>query len=184
MFKHCQEKKSNYFLILFYSSCLLFYSCTSVSQHGTEDDTSYPRMIGDIEFDPRLDDSLFQLCHSDSSLVQYYAFGEKTYGEEKIAIERLINEKYNQDITPNETGLLRVRFVVNCKGETGRFRLLGMNPNYTPRDFDPSITNQIIDIIQSLDQWKVFKNNRGREIEYYQYLIFKIESGEIKELMP
>ena len=58
-----------------------------------------------------------------------------------------------------------------------------MNDNYEQFTFDDKITNQLLMITQSLDGWKV-KENNGAEIDYYQYLIFKIEKGNLIEILP
>lgn len=159
-------------------------SCSTSVYEEKAAKSEYPRMIGDIAFDPALDDSSFQVCYGDNRLIQYYSLGEKTYTGGKIAIEKFFEENYDTTKTHDQSGLVRIRFIVNCKGESGRFRILGMDPTYKELDFDASITDQLLALTKSLDSWKVFKNQAGREKEYYQYLIFKIQNGRIVEIMP
>lgn len=156
--------------------CLLI-SCHSASQSTTP---TYLRSIGDILPDPGLDEASFTLCN-DSTAVQYFAFGEKTFEGEKILIKRAFAEAYQSEQAAKESGLIRVRFVVNCKGETGRYRVIGMDEKYQEKKFDNSITDQILAITKDLKGWKGFPHiNR----DYYQYLIFKIRAGELIEIMP
>lgn len=156
-----------------------FIGCQS--QKGQEH--TYLRMIGDILHDETQDDTNFELCQGDKMAIQYYALGEKTYEGEKVAIERIFEKEYNSDKVPPESGLLRIRFLVNCKGESGRFRMISMDEEYAPKTFDSSITDQLMSITKSLDGWKQF-TFRGVERDYYQYLIFKIKEGKIIEIMP
>jgi len=79
--------------------------------------------------------------------------------------------------------LIRIRFIVNCAGDTGRFRILGMDKDYKQKEFSPSITDQILSITKSLTGWKT-KTSNGETYDYYQYLIFKIDKGQIKEILP
>ncbi|MEN0051819.1 MAG: hypothetical protein AAF806_32435, partial [Bacteroidota bacterium] len=144
---------------------------------------TYPRMIGDITFDAEQDDPTFELCSGDSLAIQYYAFDEKPYKGEKIAIERRFEEQYDASRVAQESGWIRIRFLVNCKGEAGRFRVVGMDENYEAKVFDSNITRQLLEITQSLDQWKGFESET-RPFDYYNYLTFRIINGTIKEILP
>lgn len=145
--------------------------------------TAYPRMIGDIAPNPKLDDPSFQLCSGDQFAIQYYALGEKPYAGEKRALEKHFFNQYQADKTAKESGLVRIRFLVNCEGQTGRFRIMGMDWDYQEKNFDSSITDQLLSLTKKLDKWKGF-STETRALDYYNYLIFKIEEGQLKEIMP
>jgi len=140
-------------------------------------------MIGDILYDANQDDPNFKLCNGDKMAIQYYALGEKTYEGEKITIERIFKSEYNPTTVKKESGLVRIRFIVNCHGESGRFRLLSSDEDYKPKTFDSKLTDQLMRITKNLKGWKGF-TRKGRGRDYYQYLIFKIEDGNIIEIMP
>lgn len=167
----------------------LTLSCQS-SQNKKEDisaenkNITYPRMIGDIAPNSSVDETDFQTCNGDDRIVQYYALGEKTYIGEKWAIEQTFKEQYIAPKMDGESGLIRVRFVINCKGKSGRFRLISMDSKYQEKKFDSKITTQLLNITKSLDGWKVFRNQQQKTLEYYQYLIFKIKDGQLNEIMP
>jgi hypothetical protein len=143
----------------------------------------YPDFVGDIEFNKELDDQNFELCF-DKHIYQY--FNDSTgfqYEGEKLAVENEFSKEYKSNYIANETGLVRVNFVINCKGQTDRFRLIGMDENYNEKEFDKSITEQLLRITKSLKGWKG-KKLKDNKIDYYQYLIFKIENGQLKEILP
>lgn len=129
------------------------------------------------------DNANFVTCNGDDRVAQYFNFGEGlAYKGEKKAIENIFNKKY-KPINIDESGLIRIRFIVNCKGKTGRFRIIQMNNEYQKFSFDKKITNQLLKITKSLTDWKIHtRKNVG--IDYYQYLIFKIEKGKIIEILP
>lgn len=165
---------------VFYFMCFLFI--VSCKKQSTEKVT-YPRQIGDISYDVKLDNPNFIPCNGDDKILQYFNTGKGfEYKGGKKELEDLFEKKYTH-IKVDESGLIRIRFIVNCKGETGRFRVIQMNDNYEQFTFDDKITNQLLMITQSLDGWKV-KENNGAEIDYYQYLIFKIEKGNLIEILP
>lgn len=55
--------------------------------------------------------------------------------------------------------------------------------NYKEKEFNPKITEQLIIICKSLKAW-IPKKINGKEVDYYQYLIFKIKHGNLIEIMP
>ncbi|MFT6960747.1 MAG: hypothetical protein ACJAWV_000447 [Flammeovirgaceae bacterium] len=127
------------------------------------------------------------ICNDESLAVQYYAFtkvlGEKPYVGEKYELQKIFNEKYNSEIVKKESGLLRIRFMVNCESKSGRFRMIGMGENYKEKEFDTSITDQLLSITENSVKWKPFKTNNAQR-DYYMYLIFKLEKGIITEILP
>ncbi len=159
---------------------LFLYSCSGPKIQGPD---PIINVVGEIFQDEKLDDPEFQLCGNQELIVQYYAFGEKTYEGEKIAIDNYFIENYIPPENNHENGLIRIRFVVNCNGETGRFRLMAMDESYEEYKFDTSITNQLVELTKSLDRWKVMKAGLLAR-DYYQYLIFKIRDGQIIEILP
>ena len=61
--------------------------------------------------------------------------------------------------------------------------LVSMDENYKEKLFPKSITDQLLKITKNLKGWKP-KKIEGREIDFYQYLIFKIENAQLKEILP
>lgn len=143
----------------------------------------YPAYIGDIEFNKEIDNGNFKLCF-EKHIFQYFNDSHGLeYEGEKVALEREFAKEYKSKFIKNETGSIRINFVVNCNGETDRFRLIAMDENYNEKQFDSSLTEQLLKITKSLKGWKG-KEIQGHTIDYYQYLIFKIENGQLKEILP
>lgn len=164
----------------------LFLSLMACQRRDVElqaEATKYPRWIGDIEPDPQLDDPHFQPCNGDNT-YQYFNHSEGLqYRGEKRAIEALFQKLYRPVTAAKANGLIRIRFMVNCAGKTGRFRLISMDENYQAVVFPKAICTQLLNITKKLDGWEKLPN--GEEAtDYYQYLSFKIEQGAIKEILP
>lgn len=165
---------------------LLFVSflVTALNSCGqTPEKTTYSLQVGDIYFDAKLDDPNFKLCDEDR-VLQYYNFGKGVqYKGEKIKINQhfetglIVNEKVK------ESGFLVIRFIVNCEGRTGRFRIQGMDNEYNEKTFNESLTNQLMSLTKTLDGW-VTGEYDGKTYDYYQYLTFKMENGILIEIMP
>lgn len=150
---------------------------------GQNDHHKYLRWIGDIPGDPTIDDAEFKLCRGDKHVMQYFNMGEGLqYEGEKIQLVRQFEENFAPIDVP-QSGWIRIRFIVNCAGKTGRFRLMESDQNYKEQTFDSRITDQLLTITKSLDGWEVLSEN-DQPVDYYQYLVFKIEDGQIKEILP
>lgn len=151
--------------------------------HNDKQASKYPANIGDIAYDPSIDNPNFSLC-DDKHIHQYfYDSNGLQYEGEKEALDSAIFEGYKNLNLVGESGLIRIRFIVNCKGETDRFRLLAMDNDYKQSTIDSRITTQLMEITKGLKGW-LPKAINNKQIDYYQYLLFKIENGHLMEIMP
>lgn len=139
--------------------------------------------IGNISFDEKTDRKDFILCN-ENQIYQYFNDSNGfQYKGEKIAIEEEFQKKYNSGNVKKENAWVRIRFVVNCNGESDRFRIVAANYNYEPIEIDKNLMAQLLNITKSLNGW-IPKFVKGKKIDYYQYLTFKIKDGKIDEILP
>lgn len=166
---------NNYILMIV---VLLMFSC----QAPQAPKSKYLRWVGDIAYDANVDSPTFTICNEDH-VPQYFNFSKgMQYLGEKPALVAEVNRRY-KPVNVNQSGLVRIRFVVNCKGKTGRFRMQAMDWDYQPHEFDSQITDQLLTITKSLSGWEKLTNNTNPK-DYYQYLIFKIDNGALIEILP
>ncbi len=145
--------------------------------------SAYPDRVGDIAFDQQLDRADFHLC-DETYIYQYFNDSEGfAYEGEKQAIEKVFARSYKTDVREGESGWIRIRFVVNCEGQTDRFRLIACDKNYEAKTFNAVITDQLLSLTKSLKGWKM-KAMDGEPIDYYQFLSFKLENGAIVAILP
>ncbi|WP_313387078.1 hypothetical protein [Chishuiella sp.] len=144
-----------------------------------ESTVKYSNYVGDIEYNSKTDNKNFMLC-STSHINQYFYGGKGLqYKGEKFELDNFFFSLYENKNITNESGLIRIQFIVNCYGETDRFRIISMDFDYKEKEFDKRITSQLLSITKNLKGWIPKKN-----IDYYQYLIFKIVNGNLIEIMP
>ena len=163
-----------YYILLLLTASYYLTACTAK--------VSIPKMVDSIEFDESIDNVDFKLCHK----VPFQYFNDSKgilYDGDKPAIEDTFFRQYTNMVIIGESGLIRVRFLVNCLGESDRFRLLGMDNNYNEKIFDSKISDQILNISKKLRGWKPMKKN-GESVDYYQYLIFVINDGNLIKILP
>ncbi len=128
----------------------------------------------------------FQVCDdlifSNHPKYRYYGPGTHYIGG-IYHIEKIFKQKYVVPKDIIESGLIRIRFVVNCKGETGRFEVLETDTAYVEKKFHLDLSGQILSICQGLDQWIPGKLGE-QNVDSYKFLTFKILNNEIIEIFP
>lgn len=162
------------------------FSFALVSCQTEKNAKKYPGTVGDIEFDKKLDDPDFKKCGTGklaSFSLQYYQGKEGfSYKGEKIAIvEKLKKENIYSEKKIN--GYITVRFLVNCEGKAGLFRVQHMSSDLKDIALDEELENKLLQFTKSLDGWMP-KEIKGLKVDYYQYLTYKIENGKVSEVLP
>lgn len=164
------------FLPALYTFIVLILTTPVVAQQ------TYPDHVGDIAPDPAVDDPSFRTCRT-HGIPQYYSI-ESGFEGEKPALLRHFAQNYQKNAAwSEENGYITVRFVVNCNGQTGRFRVLEMDMDYRPKTFPKAMSAHLLQLCQTLTGWKGGQSE-GIPYDYYQYLTFTIQSGEIVRIMP
>ncbi|HKJ47918.1 MAG TPA: hypothetical protein VJ973_02455, partial [Christiangramia sp.] len=144
----------------------------------------YLRWVGDIEQNDEIDEAEVKICNGDENILQYFNLSKgAVYKGEKSRIIDLFASDYKPVTGKNESGFIRIRFVVNCEGKPGRYRVLQSDENYQEKEFDEEIISQLLGITKSIEKWEVLDRD-GFPVDYYMYLIFKIKDGRILEILP
>lgn len=165
-------------IILLLTLQLALYSCNQAQQQTVEKKYVH---VGSIAPDSLLDDPTFSVC-DEKWIFEYYNFQKGFQFEgEKIALIQYFKSNYK--VLANDNGYFTVRFVVNCKGETGRFRTEAMDFSYQHTELNEATTRQLLKLCKELKGWKI-NTYQEKERDYYQYLTFKIEDGQLAEILP
>ncbi|ANF50848.1 hypothetical protein A0O34_10105 [Chryseobacterium glaciei] len=145
--------------------------------------SKYSAHVGDITFDEKIDDPKFKRCLSEDFGIQYYNDSQGfQYKGEKISIEEKL-KSLNIEGDKKLKGYITVRFLVNCDGKSGLFRVQQMNQEYKETDADKELTDQLLIFTKNLNGW-IPKKLDGKKVDYYQYLTYKIENGKVSEILP
>ncbi|WP_236002807.1 hypothetical protein [Luteirhabdus pelagi] len=165
---------------------LLLVSMLSGCQTDKKEDKNpkYLRWVGDIVQNEQTDASGFRICNGEENVLQYFNLGEgPVYHGEKKSIVRRFKSQFTPIPDDKEDGLIRIRFLVNCEGMAGRFRVLQSDYQYQEKEFDSEIVSQLLSTTTSIEQWEVLYRN-NIPVDYYMYLIFKISDGQLTEILP
>lgn len=166
-------------LFLIFILLTTLYSCLQAQEKRM----NYPLQVGDIYFNSKIDDPNFKLC-DENRVFQYYNFGKGLqYKGEKVKINEHFKNRLKTKEQKDESGFLTIRFIVNCQGKTGRYRVQGMDNEYKEKTFNENLSSQLLSLTKQLDGWLIGEYE-GKTYDYYQYLTFKIEKAKLIEIMP
>jgi len=141
-------------------------------------DLIYTKKKEVVNFDNLLNNKPFHRC-SMNGIIGSGNIGS-TYQGGGNAIRNHFYNQYN--VSKNaigENGFLIIKFVANCKAETGEFEFTGMDKNYKPYEFHPDISTQLIDLTRTLDKWIPYEYE-GTDYDNYKVINFRIINGQIK----
>ncbi len=172
------------FIFLFFVLTGL-YACHSSRKVPTALGSPYLAHVGNIQPDSTLDDLSFTICFENYH-TQYYSFdpGHAGFTGEKPAIEAYFRQHFQFDPSlAKENGYITIRFIVNCKGQTGRFRIKEIGLDYKPKKFKGGIAAHLLELTKKMQGWKP-GNYKDKDYDYYQYLTFTIEKGKILRITP
>jgi len=154
--------------------------------------------VGDIPFDPKTDNPNFEVQNEDKILPYNTRCGMLIEGE-RDGVLRYFSENYREEPIEGVNGYITIRFLVNFKGETDRFRVIEMDRDYQPYKFPESVSSKLLSLTKSLSGWKTQFSRKlvhtgslpvqgekahPEAYDYYQYLLFKIKDGLIETILP
>src|SRR5690606_28811964 len=111
----------------------------------------------------------FKLCE-DGKTYPYYS-PELKYKGGLFAIQQTLSEKYESKKFANKknnTGILTIQFQVNCKGESGNYRILATDFDYKKIVLNKKMTNRITLIIKNLDNWVPGRNEENNTVNSHK----------------
>ncbi len=123
----------------------------------------------------------FEVCN-ENYIIQYYNPQRATYSKGKNGLRTFIMSNYKNN-NYNDSGYLNIRFVINCKGEAGRYVIHENNLDLEPHDFNEDLVNQLFNLTTELKTWNPnFTHDDFRDS--HMYISYRIENGEITEIIP
>ncbi|MCY2686017.1 hypothetical protein [Salinimicrobium sp. TH3] len=163
--------KTNLFLLL---SFLMAASLTGWFYYQVDHE------VGEINYDDSRDDPAFELCDEDRVQQDYSPVGANYRGGKK-AIERELLEGLQEKLIFEGSGLITLRFVVNCKGETGRFRIWAIDGEIQEKEFIQEQIHMFKTSVAQLEHWEPGWWEEKIFDSYYQ-VNFKIKDGKITDI--
>jgi len=162
-----------------------FFTACNQPLRVVQEKKEYPLHTGDIDFDLAIDGPNFKICQPKYSLQHYGPYGEGwhiLYEGDKYELMREIKDRFQEKEMTGQTGYYTTRFLVNCEGDTGLFRVESMDKHYKSFEFNTGISKQLDEIIRGLKGWLPRKKG-DKTYNYYMYITIKLEDGKIEKIL-
>lgn len=165
------------FLLLILIIRLKAFSQNTVPQH-----LNVKEKIGWIPFDKNLDNSNFKVC-DELNIEEYYQVNP-SYGEGMPSIRKYISaHKQILETLCEKDGYVIVRFVINCQGQTDRYRTKFMSLNYTDENtVNAELQKKIIQLMRNMGDWTPGKYD-GKTYDCYQDLKFLFKNSQLVDVL-
>ena len=136
------------------------------------------KRVGDISFNEELDDSFFKVC-DETRILQYYSVNAN-YQNGRKALKKEIWETI-EPLTFKASGYITFRFIINCDGEIGRFRVKTIDSELKKNEFDSDKIKTLQSSIENLKHWSAGALGT-KTFDSYFVLNFKIETDKITDI--
>ncbi|MFC7357860.1 hypothetical protein ACFQO1_09185 [Jejudonia soesokkakensis] len=147
----------------------------------SEDTTTYPNYIGYIDQEKALQNDTYTLCEGNIYKIHHGA-PKDAYQGGKNTFDAYVMEQYkNENYT--DSGYINFRFLVTCEGNPGWFEILEIDLDYEKTKHNPKLVSQLLEITSKSSNWAVYKIGDTPQ-NYYHYVSYRIEHGEITEILP
>ncbi len=138
--------------------------------------------VGEIKYDERIDNLTFKVCNK-KRIFQYYSVSTSYEKGRKQMRKDLLNILNKENLKlENKTGYITFRFVINCKGETGWYRISSTSQDYKEEVFKEAEIKKLKGAILKLKNWKVGRLKNNEKIDSYYQINFKIKEGVIEDI--
>ena len=145
----------------------------------------YPNRIGHIDPENALYTTGFELCGEGNLTGQYSSSAPHIYKNSKYTFRKYIQQNYsNKEYTDN--GYLNLRFQVNCHGNVGNVEVNQLNEEYEKVQMNSDLVEQLIALTIQENNWQVryHPDDSTKTFNQYMYLLYKIENGNVTEILP
>lgn len=124
----------------------------------------------------------FKTCTDSLRTLQYYSLHIK-HPKSAQKLLKEVRQFYKKPQNNTQSGYITVRFIVNYEGKPHFFKTYEIDENYHVRAFDSSISEQLKNFVKQLGDWKIGQYD-GKLCNYFYYFSFKIQNGEIQNIIP
>lgn len=172
--------KKIFLRLLYLWVILISYSCKEIKN----EQSIYKKINHSVEYinpNEALGDKNFIVCNDDY-IFNYYNPQRATYSEGKNKLREFILSNYNSN-KYSDSGYLNILFVINCKGEAGRYKVYENNLDLEPQKFNPSLKAELLNLTMKLKKWNS-NYISGEYVDSSMYISYRIENGEITQILP
>ncbi|MCX6214015.1 hypothetical protein [Spirosoma sp.] len=111
-----------------------------------------------------------------------------SYTSRQYELNKLLSNYYQPVSQKEQSGLLTIKFVVNCAGQAGLFDVKGFGDDYCPKAFASQLTDQLLSICRNYIAARSFlhpgKESDDLTRDTAVSLTLRLKDGHITDILP
>ena len=128
--------------------------------------------------------SNFSLCGKELDITDYYnSDPDGGFFPDKRAFLSSFRQNVDTALFEDVSGYLTFRFVINCKGDAGRFTTEMASLDFKPADFPKNLVQNLFDFLKNRKEWATTDLNE-KATDTYFYVTFKFNNGKLENILP
>lgn len=143
----------------------------------------HKHQVGHISESAFFDKSGFKACFEERMFPYYYGRNPSKFSHGKDSLKIYFHQYYDHFGYTNESGYITIQFIINCEGETGRHQVLQVGLDYQEKEFNHQLTDKLLQLTKNLKDWDPISFS-DTTYDSFIHLTFKIENGELVEILP
>ncbi len=146
------------------------------------DTEKYQHYVGYINQDKALLNSKYKLCDESRVYKVHHGAPKDAFKGSKKRFKDYILSNYKNE-SYKDSGYLNFRFLVNCEGNVGWFEIIEMNLELEETKLNKKMVDQLLTLTSDSKNWAIY-NYKNQPKNYYMYISYRIENGEITQILP
>lgn len=128
----------------------------------------------------------FKVCYKEKIFPHHMAWNRYwvyKYPPGKDSLRLYYDKEFANQGIVNQSGYITLRFIINCKGEAGAFEVEALGLDYDKKDFNPELVDHLLELTKAITAWHPFTQGDST-FDSFTHLTFKIDNGELLEILP
>jgi len=103
-------------------------------------------------------------------------------GGNEVILEEYLDKFKTRSSYTSFTGYVVIRFIMNCKNETGRFRVESLANDFSLQKCPAGMQEDLLAIAKNLRGWQ-HAPSKDASFDYTKYINIKITNGKVIEIL-
>jgi|GEM_PF-1345470 len=123
----------------------------------------------------------FKRCTDKLPVGFYHSTAPYIYKGGKPVFKRFIQSNYAEN-NFTDNGYLNFRFLIDCNGAIGDVEVNQLDTNLEISTLNQDLVSQLSKLTLKEENWNSLETREVRDL--YMYIIYKIENGQVVEILP
>ena len=139
--------------------------------------------VGFIQASEYKDPDSFYICYKEVQWPNNWSRSESGYKYGKDSLKTFFQKHYDPKGFSDNSGYITLRFIINCEGIIGLFKVHQVGLDYKEKAFPQALVRQLMSLIRTQNEWIPLQFG-DTKYDSHIHFTFKIENGQLTEILP